>query len=69
MNIKRLIKKRKNTTCPICGAYSFSEPYDICPNCGWENDPVQAENPDMAGGANKLSLNEARKQYEGGRNE
>lgn len=52
--------------CPVCGKYSFEEDgdYDICPVCEWENDGLQLEKPDYAGGANRLSLNEYRKEYE-----
>lgn len=41
--------------------------YDICPNCNWEDDPSQSKNPDRGGGANKMSLNEAKKAYKDGR--
>ena len=34
--------------------------YEICPVCGWEDDPVQADDPEFAGGANAMSLNDAR---------
>ncbi|MBR0051781.1 MAG: hypothetical protein IJK10_08200 [Firmicutes bacterium] len=53
------------TICPCCGRYIFDEKggYEICPVCGWEDDPVQRREPDLAGGANKLSLNEARKAW------
>ena len=37
--------------------------YEICPECNWENDPHQLDNPDMRGGANRESLNEARTLY------
>ena len=52
-------------TCPVCGNYSFEEKgaYEICPICGWEDDPVQRREPDFEGGANTLSLNEARRKY------
>ncbi|WP_262983465.1 CPCC family cysteine-rich protein [Pectobacterium peruviense] len=40
--------------------------YDICSNCGWEYDPVQSREPNYAGGANKMSLNEARKAFKNG---
>ncbi|MCA9278176.1 MAG: hypothetical protein KDA34_03615 [Phycisphaerales bacterium] len=30
--------------------------YDICPVCGWEDDPAQFVDPDLAGGANSVSL-------------
>ena len=53
--------------CVCCGCKTISEPtpgtYEVCPVCGWEDDPVQAEDPDYAGGANEVSLNEARKNY------
>lgn len=55
--------------CSVCGKYEFHEKddYDVCPVCGWENDGFQNENPDYAGGANQMSLNEARKAYKEGR--
>lgn len=56
-------KATPGTTCPVCGLENaFDEPggYDICERCGWEDDPVQSANPDLSGGANKESLNEAR---------
>ena len=43
--------------CACCGEGIISEPHDICPVCGWEDDPVQNEDHDFAGGANRLSLN------------
>ncbi len=52
--------------CPVCRKYKFAEKYDICPNCGWENDPVQRKNPGFSGGANAMSLNEARTAYKNG---
>lgn len=54
--------------CVCCGHYTINNEnplyHDICPVCFWENDPIQNEKPDYAGGANKMSLNEARKSYE-----
>ena len=48
--------------CPVCGKHWFSEAgaYEICPVCGWEDDPIQRREPDLSGGANSMSLNEAR---------
>jgi hypothetical protein len=48
--------------CRCCGALTIGEAdaYEVCPVCGWEDDPVQAADPDIAGGANPLSLNAAR---------
>lgn len=51
--------------CACCGYCTLSaEPgsgsFDICPVCGWEDDPVQFGDPFFLGGANKPSLFEAR---------
>ncbi len=48
--------------CPVCGEYEFETEdfYEICPICGWEDDPYQRDFPDEDGGANKMSLNQAR---------
>ncbi|MES2421301.1 MAG: CPCC family cysteine-rich protein [Pseudomonadota bacterium] len=32
----------------------------MCDSCRWEDDPVQENDPNFAGGANRESLNEAR---------
>lgn len=48
--------------CPCCGKTQVGE-YDVCEECGWENDPVQLGKPDFPGGANHMSLNEARAAY------
>lgn len=49
--------------CPCCGFLTFDrEPggtFDLCPVCFWEDDPVQFEDHDCAGGANHISLREA----------
>ncbi len=53
--------------CPCCGYYTFDKQpggtYDICPVCFWEDDGWQLDNPDAEGGANKVSLNQARLNY------
>ena len=50
--------------CPCCGFVTLDEEppgtYNICPVCYWEDDPVQFRDPDYRGGANQLSLREAR---------
>lgn len=50
---------------PCCDKYEFSEmgSYEICPVCDWGDDPMQENNPGYGGGANVMSLNEARKAY------
>lgn len=54
--------------CPCCGKLVFESlgEHDICPNCNWEDDPFQYRNPDRKGGANIMSLEEARKAYTDG---
>lgn len=51
--------------CPVCGKYYFTEEnsFDVCPICDWENDGVQADDHNYAGGANPLSVNEARIEF------
>jgi len=34
-----------------------------CPVCMWEDDELQSGDPDLSGGANKMSLNEARRNF------
>ena len=57
--------KKKNIKCPVCGKYNFESEndFDICTVCGWENDGVQYDDHNFAGGANDLSVNEARIEY------
>jgi len=57
----------KRYPCPCCGFLtlfgSTRGTFDICPVCGWEDDNVQFDSPDRQGGANGVSLNEARLNY------
>lgn len=54
--------------CPCCRYYTFSHKpngsYDICPVCYWEDDPVQLDDPTYEGGANHVSLKQARLNYQ-----
>ena len=53
--MNRIIGKYK---CPCCGFYTFDEKpdgnYDICPVCFWEDDPIQSEDIEYEGGANRV---------------
>ncbi len=56
-------EKRDNLVpCPCCGEgmVEAGHEFDICDVCGWEDDNLQFSRPDYKGGANKMSLNEAR---------
>jgi hypothetical protein len=54
-------------SCPCCGNFTLQEKptgtYYICKVCFWEDDNVQYNNPNLEGGANKVSLNQARQNY------
>jgi hypothetical protein len=64
MGIK-IINKYK---CPCCGYFTLNQKADntfqICLVCYWEDDGVQLNDPNYEGGANRISLNEAKKNFE-----
>ena len=53
--------------CPCCGCYTFkkkpSGDFDICPVCFWEDDWKQFDDEELEGGANSVSLRQARENY------
>lgn len=53
--------------CPCCGFLTLDEAptgtYKICEVCFWEDDGVQFRNPDYEGGANNVSLKQARENF------
>ncbi len=59
--------KTSKRKCACCGYYTLTEPaggFEICPVCFWEDDAVQNSDPEFEGGANKVCLREARKNFE-----
>ena len=52
------------TKCACCGVEV--DKFDICDTCGWQDDGVQNNNPNYKGGANQMSLNEAKAAYKKG---
>lgn len=54
--------------CPVCGQTVFKHPnsYETCSVCLWQDDLVQTEEPDFEGGANEMSLNQAREAWKKG---
>lgn len=52
--------------CPVCKYHTFEivGDWDICAVCGWNSDPVQEAMPDDPTGANGISLNQARANFE-----
>lgn len=61
------MNNQKGYPCPCCGFLTLSEAghgsFEICPVCGWEDDDAQYNNPNLSGGANRESLNQARQNY------
>ena len=57
----------KKYECPCCGYLTLSSKapgtFEICPVCFWEDDNVQYENTDYSGGANVVSLFEAKNNF------
>lgn len=52
--------------CRVCGYRTFEivGDWDTCPVCGWNSDPVQEAMHDDPTGANGISLNEARRNFQ-----
>ena len=51
--------------CACCGHKTVDKKakFYVCDICGWEKDGVQEDDPNYKGGANKMSLNEAKEAY------
>lgn len=53
--------------CPCCGYRTLSQrppgTYEVCAVCFWEDDPQQFADPELAGGANGVSLRQARSNF------
>ena len=50
--------------CPVCGGTNIeSDIIDSCRDCFWEEDIYSEEFPDIGGGVNMISLNEARRRW------
>lgn len=47
---------KKNIVCPCCWFDTVKDFYEICEICGWENDPIQRDNPMSDVWANTISL-------------
>lgn len=56
---------KKKRQCACCGYFTLDDgAFEICPVCYWEDDKLQNEDPSYEGGANVLSLNQAKKNFE-----
>ena len=61
--------EKKTERCKCCGRGVIMEHniMEACPVCGWMEDAYQEDFPDSPGGANIMSLNEARAAYKAGK--
>jgi len=61
--------EKTNKKCMCCGNNTLTpnSVYEICPICGWEDDDIQNDDPDFEGGANEMSLNQAKIAYKNGK--
>jgi hypothetical protein len=64
-SLDNMKNKKNKKQCPCCGYYTLpaNSTYQICRICDWEDDDLQGDDPDYAGGANDLSLNDCRKKW------
>ena len=55
--------------CACCLNYVFDElgSYDFCPICGWQDESLQNEYMDYGGGANEMSIRQARAAFKAGK--
>jgi len=56
----------KKYRCPCCGYFTLEDGpgrFEICNVCFWQDDAIQSDDPEYTGGANDISLNEARANY------
>lgn len=62
-----LYRKSPMLPCRCCGYLTISMRgyFEICPVCYWEDDEEQFDDPDYAGGANGISLKQAKNNYAG----
>lgn len=52
--------------CACCGNFTIEDEYDTCHICNWQKDLVQEKDPNFWGGANNMSLNQAKDAYKKG---
>jgi len=66
VSLNQYLKQWNNRICPCCYQHHFEydNNFETCPVCKWQDDGVQRDDPDYPGGANKLSLNQFRAQWQ-----
>lgn len=59
----------QNRKCACCGN-PLQYPYscdEICRVCGWQDDDIQNDDPKFCGGANDMSLEQAKEAFKNGK--
>ncbi|WHT38275.1 CPCC family cysteine-rich protein [Myroides sp. mNGS23_01] len=60
-------KKNKKHACPCCGYFTLNtnvgNTFQLCLVCYWEDDGIQFEDPSYEGGANRVSLIQAKENF------
>jgi hypothetical protein len=60
----------KKYKCPCCDYFTFESDsgdgplFDFCDVCSWQYDPVAHNKPDTIKGANKITLNQAKLNFQ-----
>jgi Cysteine-rich CPCC len=57
---------QKKVACLCCHNITLPQDsrYEICPVCSWESDPIQNDGENYNGGANTITLKQARLNYQ-----
>ncbi|MGP1608965.1 MAG: CPCC family cysteine-rich protein [Clostridium sp.] len=64
--MKKQKTKNKLLKCACCGNFTIEDEYETCLICNWSKDFIQEEDHDYWGGANDMSLNQAKEAYKKG---
>jgi len=62
-DMKQGVECMKNFNCAVCNSLVTLSDAGYCGVCDWMQDTVQEHEPDYRGGANRISLNEARTRW------
>ena len=69
MNKENIINSNYPCKCKVCGLGEIEHEYSICNVCGWEDDDIQNDDPNFAGGANDMSLNQYKQFWKENKND
>lgn len=64
-----MAKREQNKRCACCGKLTLppNSSFELCPVCGWQDDDIQNDDTNFDGGANVMSLAQAREAYKQGK--